>query len=318
LLAPVSLWAAAALYFDIPMPWLRGPLAAVYLVGLVAVWWFTKRRVVAVGATAGAFGVVLVWWLTLEPSNSRRWQRDVAILPYAEIAGNRVILHNIRNCDYRTETDYDVRHYDKSLDLDKLRSADLFLVYWGSPNIAHTMISFGFEGGDYVCMSIETRKEEGEVYSALKGFFRQYELTYVIADERDLVRLRTNYRHDEEVYLYRLKASPQAVRGLFLSYLERANRLKDHAEWYNALTGNCTTNIRVQADEARGQRSPFDWRILLNGHSDELLYERGRIANNLPFAELKQRSHINARAREADKDPDFSARIREGVPDATK
>jgi len=314
---PLTLWAAAALYFDVRVSWLRVPLAAAYLVAVVAVWWLSKRRVVAVVASFGAFGLVLGWWFTLAPSNKRNWQPDVAVLPYADITGNQITIHNIRNCDYRTETDYEVRHYDKTFDLTQLRSVDLYLVYWGSPNIAHTMVSFGFEGGDYVCISIETRKEKGEFYSALKGFFRQFELTYVIADERDLVRLRTNYRQGEEVYLYRLDASPQAKRGLFLSYLERANSLRDHPEWYNALTGNCTTNIRVQADEARGHRSPWDWRILANGHGDELLYERGRIATNLPFAELKQRSHINALARAADADPRFSQRIREGLPNMT-
>jgi len=180
------------------------------------------------------------------------------------------------------------------------------------------MVSFGFQGGDYVCFSIETRKEVGENYSALRGFFRQYELTYVIADERDLVRLRTNYRQGEDAYLYRIKTKPEGARALFLSYLERANRLHQRAEWYNALTGNCTTNIRVQADEARGGRSPFDWRILANGHGDELLYERGRIAANLPFADLKQQSKINARAREADQDPAFAKRIREGLPGMTE
>ena len=141
-----------------------------------------------------AFAVVLVWWLLMPPSNSRNWQPDVAVLPWADIQGNRVTIHNIRNCDYRSETDYTVRHYDKTFDLAKLKSVDLSLVYWGSPYIAHTMLSFGFEGDGYVCFSIETRKEIGEAYSTVKGFFRQYELTYVVADERDLIGLRTNYR----------------------------------------------------------------------------------------------------------------------------
>src|SRR5262249_55915368 len=138
--------------------------------------------------------------------------------------------------------------------------------------------------------------------------------TYVIADERDLVRLRTNYRKGEEVFLYRLKISPEGARALFLSYLRHANQLKDNPEWYNALTSNCTTTIRLLADEARGHRSPLDWRLVLNGHADEMLYERGRIATNFPFAELKQRSHMNTTAREADKDPAFSERIRTSLP----
>ena len=161
------------------------------------------------------------------------------------------------------------------------------MVYWGSPNIAHTMVSFGFEGGDYLCFSIETRKEKGEGYSAVKGLFRQFELIYVAADERDVVRLRTNYRQGEEAYLFRLNGSPEQVRTLFLDYLRRLNSLRQRPEWYSALTHNCTTSIRMQ--RAAADRAPWDWRMLANGHGDELLYERGLIATNLPLAELKQR-----------------------------
>ena len=269
----VTLWAMAALYFDVRIVWLRLPLAA----GL----WHQEFWRCGFGfavhgrrlSPGAGFIVVLTWWFSLPPSNNRDWLPDVAVLPYADIAGNQVTIHNIRNCDYRTETDFDVRHYDKTFDLDKLRTADLYLVYWGSPNIAHTMVSFGFDGGDYVCMSIETRKEKGEGYSAVKGLFRQFELTYIIADERDLVRLRTNYRQGEDAYLYRARMTPEQSRTLFLDYLRRANELRERPEWYNALTDNCTTAIRTQ--RAAADRAPWDWRMLVNGHLDELLYERG-------------------------------------------
>ena len=306
-----TLWAAAALYFDVRVTGLRLPLAAIYGLGMLAVWIFVRRpwKMVVTGV---GFVVVVTWWFSLQPSNNRDWLPDVAALPYADIAGNQANIHNIRNCDYRTETDFDVHYYDKTFDLDKLRSVDLYLVTWGSPHIAHTMVSFGFEGGDYVCFSIETRKEKGEDYSAVKGLFRQFELTYIVADERDLVRLRTNYRPGEEAFLYRLQVTPEQGRELFRDYLRRANELHQRAEWYNALTDNCTTAIRTQ--RAAADRAPWDWRMLLNGHLDELLYERGTIATNLPFAELKQRSHINARAKAADKAEDFSQQIRSGLP----
>jgi hypothetical protein len=236
----------------------------------------------------------------------------VAVLPYADIAGNQATIHNIRNCDYHTEANFDVHYYDRTYNLDALRTVDLYLVTWGSPNIAHTMVSFGFTNGDHLCFSIEARKEKGENYSALKGFFRQFELTCIIADERDLVRLRTNYRQGEEACLYRLRATPEQGRKLFLDYLRRANELRERAEWYNAITDNCTTAIRTQ--RAAADRAPWDWRMLINGHLDELLYERGVIDTNLPFAELKQRSHINPRARAADKAVDFSQQIRKGLP----
>ena len=180
-----TLWAVAALYFDVRISWLRVPLAAVYGLGMLAVWIWIRRPGKMIFAGIG-FAVVLTWWFSLPPSNNRDWLPDVALLPYAEINGNQVTVHNIRNCDYRTETDFTVQHYDKTFALDALRTADLYLVTWGSPHIAHTMISFGFTNGDYVCFSIETRKEKGEDYSAVKGLFRQFELTYIIADERDL------------------------------------------------------------------------------------------------------------------------------------
>jgi hypothetical protein len=310
-LGVATLWAAAALYFDVRISWLRIPLAAIYALGILAVWIFVRRPWKMIVTVAG-FMVVLAWWFMLQPSNNRDWLPDSMVLPYADINGNQVAIHNIRNCDYRTETDYDVHYYDKTFDLEQLRTVDLYLVTWGSPDIAHTMVSFGFTNGDYVCFSIETRKEKGEDYSALKGFFRQFELTYTIADERDLVRLRTNYRKGEEVCLYRLQATPEQGRQLFLDYLRRANALHERAEWYNALTDNCTTAIRTQRTAA--DRAPLDWRMLLNGHLDELLYERGIIVTNLPFAELKKLSNINARAKTADRSADFSEQIRQNLP----
>jgi len=308
----LTVWTVAALYFDAPVAWLRAPLAMTYAMCVLGVWLFVKRRWLAAALTAGSFGIVLAGWLVLKPSNDRDWQPDVAVLAYADISGNRLTVHNIRNCDYRSETDFDVKHYDKTFELDKLRSADLFMVYWGSPHMAHTMVSFGFEGGDYICFSIETRKEKGESYSAVKGLFRQFELVYVVADERDVVRLRTNYRQGEEVYLYRLKNSPEKVRKLFLDYISRVNNLHDQPEWYNGFTHNCTTSIRMQRDAA--DRAPWDWRILANGHGDELLYERGLIDTNQPLSKLKQQAHINVRAREADRKVDFARLIRQRVP----
>jgi len=315
LLLLVTLWATAALYFDVRILWLRVPVAALYVLGLLAVWVLVKRRWLAAGLTAGGFALVLAWWFMLQPSNERDWQPDVAVLPYADIKGDQVTLHRIRNCDYRTETDFDVRHYDKTFDLDHILAAELYMVYWGSPYMAHTMMSFEFEGGDCLCFSIEARKEKGEGYSAVKGLFRQFELVYIAADERDLIRLRTNYRQGEEVYLFRLNGSPAQVRELFLDYLNRMNSLRQRPEWYSALTHNCTTSIRTQ--RAAADRAPWDWRMLANGYGDELLYERGMIATNLPLAELKELCHINARARAAGQAAYFSRLIRQGVPGIT-
>jgi len=305
----LTLWAAAALHFDVRVSWLRTPLAAAYLLGVLAMWFLVKGRWLKTALTAGGCALVLAWWFSLKPSNDRDWQPDVAVLAYADIEGNKVTIHNIRNCDYRTNKDFDVRHYDKTFDLDKIRTAELYMVYWGSPNMAHTMVSFGFEGGDQLCFSIEARKEKGEGYSAVKGLFRQFELIYIAADERDVVRLRTNYRQGEDAYLFRLNASPAQVREFFLNYVRRMNSLRQRPEWYSAITHNCTTSIRMQ--RAAADRAPWDWRTLANGHGDELLYERGMIATNLPLAELKQLAHVNARARAADQSADFSQLIRQ-------
>lgn len=306
-----TIWAAAALKIDVRVAWLGLPLALLYAAGILTVWIFVRRPWKMV-ITAAAFAAVLAWWLALQPSNHRDWAPNAAVLPYADINGNQITIHNIRNCDYRTETDFDVRHHDQTFELDQLRTVDLSLITWGSPHIAHTMVSFGFTNGDYVCFSIETRNQKGEGYSAVKGLFRQFELMYVISDERDVIRLRTNYRQGEEVCLYRLQVTPEQGQKLFLDYLRRANELREHAEWYNAITDNCTTAIRTQ--RAAADRGPWNWRMLLNGHLDELLYERGMIVTNLPFVELKKLSHINAQARAADSAVDFSQQIRKGLP----
>jgi len=308
----LTAWAAAALYFDVRTAALRAPLAGLYVLVVLAAWTMGRHRRRAVLATVGAFALVLAWWLSLRPSNDRDWQPDVALLPFAEVQGDRVTVHHIRNCAYRTETDFDVRHYDRTFALDELRTVDLFMVYWGSPHIAHTMVSFGFKDGTHLCFSIETRKERGEEYSAVKGLFRQFELTYVVADERDLVRLRTNYRQGEDVYLFRLNATSAEARKFFLSYIRTMNDLAREPRWYNAATDNCTLGIRLQL--AVSDRMPWDWRMLVNGHADALLYERHAISTPLPLAETKRRALVNSRAQAAGAGTDFSQAIREGLP----
>jgi hypothetical protein len=311
-----SAWAVLALYFDVRIEGLRRPLALAYLAAIAVVFARVRPMRRAKLVTLGGFGIVLAWWLSLAPSNQRDWQADVAVLPYAEADGDRITIHGIRDCEYRSETDFYVRRYDKTFDLAQLATVDLFLVYWGSPMIAHTMLSFGFEHDGYVCVSIETRKENGEAYSALRGFFRQYELTYVVADERDLVRLRTDFRN-EDVYLYRLKCSPGAARGLFLEYMSKIDALEREPEWYNALASNCTSNIRGHT-LPYAQESHWDWRLVINGYLDELLYERGKLDTSLSFAEARQSAYINPAARAAHGAADFSQSIRAGIRGASR
>jgi Domain of unknown function (DUF4105) len=255
---------------------------------------------------------VAFWWMSIAPSNTRDWTPDVARVAQTTFDGSHVTIENVRNFKYRSETNYDARWETRSYDLNKVRDVDMFLSYWGPTLIAHTIASWEFDDGRHLAISIETRKETGESYSALRGFFRQYELAYVVGDERDLISVRTDYR-GEQVYLYRLRVPSAQARALLVDYLEEANRLGKNPRWYNALTSNCTTMIRRHAQDI-GAGGRFDLRILVNGRVDEMAYERGQIDTSLPFAVLRMRSNITQKAIAADDSPDFSARIRENLP----
>jgi len=320
LTAAVGIWATLAMLFSGPHDDAvrNGATVIVALISalaLVAVG-LRRWRWRALGTYLVLFAALVVWWRGIEPSNSRDWQADVALQARATIEGDVVTVHNIRNFDYRSEYDYTPAYYDKRFDLSKLVGVDLVAVYWMGPAIAHTFVSFAFADGEHLAISIETRKEKGEGYSTIKGFFRQYEIMYVVADERDLVGLRTNYREKgkgEDVYLYRLNVPPEIARKVFLSYINKVNRLKEKPEWYNALTDNCTTSI-LRHTMPYNPNARLDWRLIVNGYIDEMLYERKLIDTSLPFAELKKLSYINPRAKAADKSPDFSQLIRVGLP----
>ncbi len=256
--------------------------------------------------------VVILWWTSIAPSNTRNWSPDVARTARATFNGSLVTIENLRNFKYRSESDYDQRWETRSYDLDRVRALDLFLSFWGPTEIAHTIASWEFDDGEHLAISIETRKEKGESYSAPRGFFRQYELYYVVADERDLIGLRTNHR-GEQVFLYRIRVPASQARAFLIDYLDEVNRLAEQPEWYNALTQNCTTTIRGHAQNV-GAGGRLDWRLLANGHLDQLLYERRQIDTDLPFAELRSRSNITERAKSAGDSPDFSSRIRLGLP----
>jgi hypothetical protein len=293
---------------------LRYTLAAMFAcaaLGTLISLFLSRWRWRAFAAYAVLLAVVVAWWRSIEPSNDRDWQADVAVLPYATIDGDLVTVHNIRNFAYRSETDYTPAYYDKTFDLRKLEGVDLVAVYWMGPAVAHAIVSFGFAGGDRLAVSIETRKERGESYSTINGFFRQYELFYVVADERDVIRLRTNYRRDppEDVYVYPVKAPIESGRRVFLEYMRQINELKARPEFYNTLTSNCTIDIWYNT-LVNAEHIPFSWKILASGYLPEYLYQAGRLDTSVPFAELQRRAHVNARARAADAAADFSRRIR--------
>jgi hypothetical protein len=308
-------WGAFALYFGnshsgVVQIWLAvifGLSGLVALIGLGFAHW--RKRLLTVYSIG--FAAILTWWFLISPSNEREWQPDVAKLAYATFDGDTVTVHNIRNFDYRSEFDYQPGYYTKSYDLNKLEGIDLIAVYWMGPAIAHTFLSFNFAYGEHLAVSIEARKELGEGYSTIKGFFRQYELVYIVADERDVVRLRTNYRKNppEEVYIYRLQGPKENAQRLFVEYMNKINELTKEPEFYNTMLDNCTTAIWLRA-RINPEHLPFSWKILLSGYVPEYLYESKRLDSSIPFSELQRQAHINGRAHVADKAPDFSMRIR--------
>jgi hypothetical protein len=318
LIVGTGAWGTLALYFDgRGNDILRTLLASAYAVAVLAAlgaYGIRRFRGIAAVAYTGLFIVLFVWWSMIEPSNDREWQTEVAVLPYATFEGNLITVHNIRNFDYLTETDFTPAYYDRTYDLTKLDSADLVAAYWMGPMIAHIFLSFGF-GDDHLAISIEARKEATEGYSSIKGFFKQYELIYIVGDERDLIRVRTNYRKDppEDVYLYPLAGSLDNAKRVFLGYMKTINELRERPKFYNTLTANCTNVIWMHTRLNPGHL-PFSWKILLSGYTPEYLFEQGRLNADLPFEELQARSRINDRALQADHAPDFSRRIRVGLP----
>jgi hypothetical protein len=323
LLAPPAAWASLALAIDGPASGAAAVLLALLPAGgaaLLLACVRPLRRGVAIWLAGLA--IVLAWWLSLEPRQDRTWAPDVARLASAEMEGDTLVMRNVRDFEYRSERDFTPHWRERRLDLSRIEGLDLFLSYWGSRAIAHTILSWQLSDGSHLAISIETRREAGESYSALRGFFRQFELYYVVAEERDLIGLRARHRN-ETVYLYRLPATPEQARTLLLVYAARINALARGPAWYNAITHSCTTSIRLNALDG-GAELPLDWRILLNGYLDAYLYDQGRLATELAFPVLRARSDVTQAARAAASSGDasrrevsrrdFSRRMREALP----
>ena len=308
-------WGALALWYALPWPpparalpvatWLLAALA-----GVAGLWHPGLRPALIVFAVASA--ALLLWWASLRPSHDRVWADDVARLLRPHVEDGRVVLHNVRNFRWRSRTDYDIRWETREYDLSALRSIDLILSYWTGPHIAHTLVSFGFEDGRYLTFSLEIRRERGEQYTPVGGFFRRFEQVLVAADERDIVHLRTNVRH-ERTRLYRLNLSRPAIRALFLAFVEEAAALARRPRFYNTLTSNCTT---VAFNLARGLSPglPLDYRVLLSGHLAEYAHDQGALTPGYDYATLRERGYISERARHAGDGEDYSRVIRRGVP----
>lgn len=307
-------WTTLAIYFsNLPWPTLRLGLAVAF--AAFAIWAFclSRRRRMPVVAMALMLAVV-GWWLTITPSQHRNWRPEVAVMPRAFVDGEHVRITGVRNFDYRSRNDFTAHYEEREVDLSHLTGLDFFVSYWSEGPVAHTFVSFLFDNAAPLSISIETRSEVGRGFEPIASIFKQFELIYVVGEERDLVGVRAIHRR-EAVYLYRLNTSPDDARQLFLVYLARINQLAERPEFYNLFTNSCTINI-IRYANAAGRQGRFDFRHLLNGLIDSYLYSSGRMDTTLPFDELRQRSLIDAEARAAGgaPEPEFSQRIRAALP----
>jgi hypothetical protein len=305
------IWATLAIYYS-NLPWaeLRLGLAAAF--AAFAIWVLATRRRHMPAILAVLFAAVVIWWIAIPPSHDRNWRQEVAVMPRANIDGDRVRLTGVRNFEYRSRNDFTVRYEEREVQLSHLTALDFYVSYFLEGPIGHTFVSFIFDNAPPLSISIETRPEVGEGFAPVASMFKQFELIYVVGDERDLVGVRANHRN-EPIYLYRLNTSPEDARRLLLVYLERINELAARPEFYHLLTNSCTINI-VRYANAAGRAGRIDIRHILNGLADSYLYRSGRIDTTLPFDELRRRSQINDAAKAAEAAPDFSQRIRASLP----
>ncbi len=322
LIAAVSLvtfvsgaWGAMALWYQLPgnvtLRTLGSVLWALAVIALAAIA-AARRSWLPLGVYAAMYALLLWWWTSIAPSNQRDWADDVSRPLTGRVDGNQVVLDNVRDFSWRSDTDYDARWETRHYDLDRLASADAVLSYWGSKAIAHAMISFGFDDGSHVVFSVEIRRERGEQYSPIGGFFKQFETTLVAADERDIIRVRTNVRGEDD-YLYPLRMDKPAMRALFLSYIRAANELAATPKFYNTITSNCTTIVYRMARQIEPDL-PRDIRLLLTGYLPEYLHKVGAVDRSVPVDVLRQRGRITERARNSQAADDFSRAIRSRSP----
>ena len=315
LVLPATLWGAGALAAQLPFenP-VRGLVIAGFVAAMLAVTWllWKRRGIPAFVVTLATWSVLLGWWSNILPSNDRDWQPDMAHIATASINRDILTVNHVRNFTWRSDTDYDEGWETRQYRLSQLRGADLFLSYWAGESIAHAIISFDFADADPLAFSIEIRKQKGEAYSATAGFFKTYELAVIAADERDIVKVRSTVR-GEDVRLYRLDIEQATALALLKQYVALANDVAANPRWYNTLTANCTTVIFRMARRL-DPRVAMDWRILLPGKLPEYLRTHEFVSRAVPLDELVTRARIGPRATGPDPDPDFSQRIRKGVP----
>jgi len=312
---PLTAWAALALRFRLSSTPVEGIVAACVFIllglGSMAAL-FTRHRVKGAVCFALAFGGLLIWWSAIAPPDHGDWAPEVARQTTGTLRGDVLTLSDVREFEWRSESDFDERWHERSYDLSKLKSVDLFLSYWGGPQMAHLIMSFGFDGGEQLAWSIEVRRKKNGQYSPIADAFKTDTVVYLATSERDTVRLRTNVR-GEDVRLYRLRMPPEQGRALLLRYVEEANALSAKPAFYNSITTNCTTAV-AKMIRAAGDNLPFDWRLIINGYLPGYLYDHGAVVTTIPLSQVTALARIDDRAKGADRSPEFSRLIRIGVP----
>ena len=277
---------------------------------LVALW--LGRAGMALLAFAPAFGALVFLWRQIKPTNDRLWADDVARITSGRIEGNQVTLQNVRNFDWRSNDDYTQRWETRIYNLDRLNSVDMIVSYWDGTAIAHMIVSFAFDDGQHVAFSVEVRREKNKSYSEIGGFFKSYGLSIIAADERDVIRVRTNVR-GEDVYLYRIRMPLPAMRSLFLGYVEQADALVNEPRFYNTITVNCTTLVYHMMKRIVGYL-PWSYRLLLTGYLPAYVHRVGGLDQRYSLAELRALGQITERAKLSDRSDTFSEDIRRGIP----
>lgn len=284
------------------------------IVIMTLLYFFMKKFFKFVGLAVMVLAVLIFtrfpWWV--EARNDRDWNADQAILPEISRSGDLVTIKNIRNFSYQTDTTFTPAYYDATYNITELQTVDFIVEpFAGVQGAAHTFVTFGFADGRHLAISVEIRKEKGEHFSPWKGMLRQYEIMYVIADERDVIKLRSNYRHDQ-VFLYPIKTTPEKAQALFESMLARAQKTAVEPEFYHTILSNCTTNIADHVNAISPARIPWTWTQLLPADADKTIYDLGLINTDLPFEQARDRFNINERAAKYADAPDFSQKIRQG------
>jgi hypothetical protein len=317
----LTLWGAFALWYQMPAGQVVGGgqvLEVIAVVVWVAFGFATLiavskgRAVVGLGCFAVGFAGLLLWWFQILPSNQRVWADDVARTTSGRIDGNLVTLSDVRNLEWRSNTDYTQRWETRTYDLNRLDSVDMVLSYWSMRAIAHVLVSFGFGDDSHVVFSVEIRREKQESFAEIGGFFKEFELSVIAADERDVIRVRTNVRGEDD-YLYRIRMPVEDMRALFLAYVDEANVLVNTPRFYNTITVNCTTLVYHMLRRIVGHL-PLDYRLLFSGYLPSYVYKVGGLDNRYSLEQLQAFGRITDRAKAADRSATFSTDIRQGIP----